>query len=97
MLLNIKKVSSVATLSKLRKSCFAMLPWSSLSLYKLLTQISILSSKGILGNKESTFRLAMCKLESCRRTSWSKWNESMTVKLLAGEGVKNVSKNYANL
>ena len=97
LLLNIKKVSSVAILSKLQKSCFGMLPWSSLSLYKLLTQISIVSSKGILGNKKSTSRLAMCKFESCRQISWSKLNESVTVNPLAVEGVKNFSKNFANL
>ena len=63
LLLNITKVSLVAMLSKLRKLCFGMLGGFSLS-YKLSTQISIVSSKGILVNKESTSRLAMCKLES---------------------------------
>ena len=79
LLLNITKVSLVAMLSKLRKLCFGMLGGFSLSLYKLSTQISIVSSKGILVNKESTSRLAMCKLESSWQISSAKWNESMTV------------------
>ena len=74
-----------------------MLGGFSLSLYKLSTQISIVSSKGILVNNESTSRLAMCKLESCWKISSAKWNESMTVNSLAVEGVKNFSKNLAKL
>ena len=62
LLLSIKKLSLVAMLSKLRKLCCVMLGRFSLSLYKLSTQISIVSSRGILVNNESTFRLAMCKL-----------------------------------
>ena len=81
-MLNIKKVSLVAMLSKLWKSCFGMLRGFSLSLYKLSTQILMVSSKGILVNKESMSKLAMC----------TKWNESMKVNSLAVEGVKNFSK-----
>ena len=58
LLLNIRKVSLAALLSKLRKSCFGMLGGFSLSLLKLSTQISMASSKGILVNKESRSRLA---------------------------------------
>ena len=97
MLLNLKKASLVTMLSKLRKSCFGMLGGFSLSLYELSIQISMVSSKGILVNKESTSRLAMCNLESCWQIYSAKWNESMTVNSLAVEGVKNFSKNFANL
>ena len=72
-----------------------MLGGFSLSLYKLSTQILMVSSMGILVNKESKSRLAMCKLESCCQIS--SWNESMTVNSLTVEGVKNFSKNFANL
>ena len=65
--------------------------------YKFSTQILIVSSKGIVVNNESMSRLAMCKLESCWKISSAKWNESMTVNSLAVEGVKNFSKNLANL
>ena len=68
-----------------------------LPLYRLPTQISMVSSRGIFANKESTSRLAMCKLGSCWQTSSAKWNESMTVYSLAVEGVKNFSENFANL
>ena len=71
-----------------------MLGGFSLSLYKLSTQILMVSSMGILVNKESKSRLAMSKLESCWQIS--SWNESMTVNSLT-EGVKNFSKNFANL
>ena len=74
-----------------------MLGGFSLSLYKLSTQILIVSSKGILVNNESTSRLAMCNLESCWQISSAKWNESMTANSLAVDGVKNFSKNFANL
>ena len=97
MSLNVKKDSLGAMLSKLRKSCFGMLGGFSLSLYKLSTQISLLSFRGIFVNKESTSRLVMCKSESCWQISSAKWNESMTVYWLAVEGVKNFSKNFANL
>ena len=59
--------------------------------------MSIVSSKGIQVNNESTSRLAMCKLESCWQIYSAKWNESMTINSLAVEGVKNFSKNFANL
>ena len=44
--------------------------------------------------KESTSRLAMCKLESYWQISSAKWNESMAVYSLANESVKNFSKNF---
>ena len=87
----------MAILSKLWKSCFGMLGGFSLSLYKLSTQILMVSSKRTFANKESTSRLAMCKLESCWQISSAKWNESMTVNSLAAEGIKSFSKNFANL
>ena len=52
-------------------------------------------SKGKLVNKESTSRLAMCKLKSWQISS-ANWNESTTVNSLAVEGVKNFSKIFAN-
>ena len=84
-------------LSKLQESCFGMLGEFSLSLYKLSTQILIVFSKGILLNKESTSRLAICKLKSCSLISSAKKNESMTVNSLAVEGVQNFIKKFANL
>ena len=74
-----------------------MLAGFSLSLYKLPTQISVVSSKEIFANKESTSRLAMCKLESCRHFFFAKWNESMAVYSLAVKGVRNFCKYFANL
>ena len=65
LLLNIKKDSLVAMLRNIQKTCFEMLGGFSLSLYKLPTQISMVSYQRIFVNKESTSRLAMCKLESC--------------------------------
>ena len=65
LLLNVKKDSLVAMLSKLPKPCFGMLVGFSLSFYKLSTQISMKPSRGMFMNKESTSRLAMCKLKSC--------------------------------
>ena len=91
------KYSLVAMLSKLRKSCFGMLGVFSLPLYNLSTQILMVLSWGIFVNKESTSRLAMCKLESCWQISSAKWNESMAVYSLVVEGIKNFSKNFANL
>ena len=58
LLLNMKKVSLVAMLRKLQKSCFGMLGGFLLSLCKLSTQILMVFSKGILVTKESTSRLA---------------------------------------
>ena len=95
MLLNKKKDSLVAMLSKLRKSCFGMLGVFSLSLYKLSTQILMVSSRGIFVNKESTSRLAMCKLKSCWQISSTKWNESMTLYSLVVVGVENFGKSFA--
>ena len=74
-----------------------MLGGFSSSLYKLPTQILMVSSNGVLLNKESTSRLVLYKLKSCWQISSAKWNESMPVNLLAVEGVKNFSKNFANL
>ena len=50
-LLLIKNYSLVTTLSKLRKISLGILGVFSLSLYKLSTQISIVSSCGMLVNK----------------------------------------------
>ena len=72
-------------LSKLRKSCLERV---SLSLYKLSTQISMVSSRGKFANKESASRLAICKLGSCWQISFAMWNESMTVYSLAVESVQ---------
>ena len=69
-----------------------MLGGFSLSLYKLSTQILMVFSTGILVNKESTSRLAMCKLESCWQISSAKWNEWMTLNSLAVEGLKTSGK-----
>ena len=68
-----------------------------MSLYKLPTQISMVCSKGIFVNKESTSRLVMCKLEFCWQISSAKCNESMTVHSLTVKGVENFSKNFAYL
>ena len=52
LFLNIKNDSLVAYLkSKLRKSCLMMLGGFSLSLYKLSTQMLMVSSRGIFVNK----------------------------------------------
>ena len=69
----------------------------SLSLYKLSIQILIVSSMEVFVNKESTPRLAMYQLWSCWQISSVKWNELITVYSLAVDGVKNFSKNFANL
>ena len=68
-----------------------MLGGFSLSLYKLSTQILMVFSTGILVNKESTSRLAMCKLESCWQISSARWNEWMK-NSLAVEGLKTSGK-----
>ena len=94
MLLNKKKDFMVAMLSKLQKSCFEMLGGFSLLLYKLSTQISMVSSRGVFVNNE-TSRLTMYKLESCWQIYSVKWNKSMTVYSFVVEGVKNFNKSFA--
>ena len=74
-----------------------MLGGFSLPLYKFSVQISMVSFRGIFVNKESTSRLAMCKLGSCWQISSAKWNESVAVYSLSVEGVKNCSEDFANL
>ena len=68
-----------------------------LPLNKLSTWVSMVLSGGLFVNKESMSRLVMRKLESYWQVSSAKWHESMTVNPLAVEGVKNFSKNFANL
>ena len=70
-------------LNKLWKLCFGKLGEFSSSLYNLSAQILMVSSKGILVNKESMSRLVMCKFEFCWEISFAKWNESMTLNSLA--------------
>ena len=72
-----------------------MLEVFSLSLYKLSTQILMVLFSGIFVNKESTSRLAMCKLKSCWQISSAKWNESMTLYSLVVVGVENFGKSFA--
>ena len=78
----------MAMLSKLRKSCSGMLQGFSLPLYRLSIQISMVLSRGIFVNKESTSRLAMCKLGYCWQISYAKWNQSATIYSLVVEGLK---------
>ena len=68
-----------------------------LSFYKLSIETSMVSSKRMFVNKESTSTLSICKLESCWKIVSVEWNESMTVNSLALEGVKHYSKNVPNL
>ena len=63
LLLNVKNDFLVAVLIKLLKSCFEILVGFSLPLHNLSTQISMAWSR-VLVNKESTSRLAICKLAS---------------------------------
>ena len=97
LLLNLKKDSMVAMLSKFQKPYFGIFWGFPLSFYKLSTQISMVSSRGIFVDKESMSGLAMCKLESCWQISAAIWNEWMTVYSLVFEGVKIFSKSFANL
>ena len=57
--------SFVAMFGDLQKSCFGMLGGFWLPLWKLSIQISMVLSKVIFVNKESTPRLTTCKLGSC--------------------------------
>ena len=84
----------VAMVSKLQKTSLGILGLFSSSLYKLSMQISMVSSSGMLVNKESTSRLGIYKLGSYLQISSAKWNESVTVYSF---GVKNGSRNFANL
>ena len=97
LLLNVKNDLLVAVLIKLLKSCLEILVGFSLPLFKLSTQIPMVWSRGVFVNKELTYRLAICKLGSCWQIPSVKWKEWMTVYLLTAEGVKNFSKNFANL
>ena len=69
LLLNIKNDSLVATSSKLRKTFLGILGVFLSSLCKLSVKIYMISSSGMLLNKESTSRLAIFKLGSCLQIS----------------------------
>ena len=97
LLLNVKNDLLVAVLIKLLKSCLEILVGLSLPLYNLSTQISMAWSRGVVVNKESTSRLAICKLGSSWQVSSVKWNEWMTVYSLNVEGVKKFNENFTNL
>ena len=57
----------------------------------------MVSSSGMLVNKESTSGLAMYKLGSCLQISSSKENVPVTVYSFSVKGAKNGSKNFASL
>ena len=63
-----------------------------LSLYKLLTHISFVSSSRMLVKKESISRPAIYKLGSFLQISAAKWNEPVTVYLFSAKGVKKKKK-----
>ena len=69
----------------------------SLSLYKLSMQISIISSSGMLINKESTSRLAIYKLRSSLNSYSKKMKWSVTVYLSSAKGFKNGNNNLGTL
>ena len=66
----------------------------SLFLKRLLVQIWMVSSWGILVKSESIYKLPMKYLESCSKICLAKLNESFTVNLLL---VKIGTKYFANL
>ena len=94
MLLNIKSDSLVNTVSRLRKISLEILGLFSSSLYKLSMQTSMVSSNGMLVNKESTSRLVIFKLGSCLQISSAKSNEYVTVYSFWVNGIKNGSKKH---
>ena len=64
---------------------------TSLSLYKLPTQISIVSSNVISVNQESTSRLTIYNVGLYLQMSSAKWNESVTMDSFSVKGFKNGS------
>ena len=66
-------------------------------LKRLLVQISMVSSRGMLVKCESIHKLHMKLLESCSTISMSELNESLTVYLLVINGFKIGTKNFASL
>ena len=62
-----------------------------LSLYKLSTQISIVSSNVISVNQESTSRLTIYNVGLYLQMSSAKWNESVTMDSFSVKGFKNGS------
>ena len=64
---------------------------TSLSLYKLSTQISIVSSNVISVNQESTSRLTIYNVGLYLQMSSAKWNESVTMDSFSVKGFKNGS------
>ena len=60
-------------------------------------QISMVLSRGMLVNKESTSRLAIYKLASCLLISSVKWNESVMVYVFWVKGFKNGNRIFASL
>ena len=64
---------------------------------RLLVQIWMDSSRGILVKNESTFKLPMKLLESCSTISVAKLNESLNVYLLVVNGSKIGTKYFASL
>ena len=69
----------------------------SLFLKRLLVQISMISSRGMLVKGESISKLPMKLLESCSIISVTKLNESLTVYLLLVYGSKIGTKYFASL
>ena len=64
---------------------------------KILVQILIVSSRGILVKIESISKLPMKLLESCSTVPVAKLNESLTVYLLVVSGSKIGNINFASL
>ena len=69
----------------------------SLFLKRLLVQISMVSSRGMLVKSESISKLPMKLLESCSTISVANLNESLTVYLLVVNGSKIGTKYLASL
>ena len=82
ILLKVKYDSLVAKDRRFVNSLFFK-PWTmSLFLKRLLVQISMVSSRGMLVKSESISKLPMKLPESCSRISVAKLNESFIVYLL---------------
>ena len=64
----------------------------SVCLERLLVQISMVSSRGMLVKSESISKLPIKSLESCSTISVVKLNESLTVYLLVVNGSKMTLK-----
>ena len=62
-----------------------------------LTQISIVSSRGMLVKSEPTSKLAIDNVGSCSHISSTNWNESLTVYSFLVKGFNMGTKNLARL